>query len=119
MASVREDDPEHAMLAGLLTAWARELGTGYSQRRTVAKLIATINEVEPGGPGLGYKHPELRDAIMATASSGKLNSRSLGWWLRRNRDRTVVTLYLREKSNAGGPAEWWVDAVNYPTGPQE
>ena len=106
------------MLAGLLTAWARELGTGYSQRLTVAKLIATINELEPGGAG--YKHPELRDAIMATASNGKLNSKSLGWWLRRYRDRTVGILYLKEKSDADarGPAEWWVDAASYPTGPQ-
>ena len=115
MATVAVDDPEQMTLVEVLTAWSRAIGTGYSRRLTIAKLLAMINEQDPVR---NYNHPELRAALLATAPRGWLDAQGLGSWLRKYKGRIVGNLYLRNRPDVHG-ADWWVDTPHYPTGPTE
>jgi hypothetical protein len=102
---MREDDPERASLAAVLGAWSRDIGTGFAQRTTAPKLLGNLSQ-----------YPELQDALAATAPNGKLTSRSLGYWLRQYKGRVVGNLLLAHRPDPNGhPAEWYVEAVGYPT----
>jgi putative DNA primase/helicase len=112
MASVREDDPERTMLAAVLTAWSKIIGTGYAQRITIPKLLAKVEGQD--------SHPELRAAILATSPRGRVDARGLGHWLRKYKNRIVGNLYLRNRADEHGHgAAWWVDMPQYPTGQPE
>jgi putative DNA primase/helicase len=106
MMEIREDDPERTMLAQLLKAWDWEINAGYANKKTVAELFNMIEEREASG----YRYPELRNAILATASRGRTDARSFGNWLRRYKDRIVGGLRLTNHSDEHGHrAEWWIE----------
>jgi len=113
MATVAADDPEQMTLVEVLAAWSRAIGTGYSRRLTIAKLLAMIDEQDAVR---NYKRPELRAALLATAP--RLDANGLGYWLRKYKGRIVGNLYLRNRPDVHG-ADWWLDTPHYPTGPTE
>jgi putative DNA primase/helicase len=110
MATVSADDPEQMILVEVLTTWSRVIGTGYSRRLTMAKLLALINE-QDGGQNL--RHPELRAVLLATAPRSGLDPQALGSWLRKYKGRIVGNLYLRNRRTEN-MTEWWVDTPQSP-----
>jgi hypothetical protein len=113
VAAVAADDPERMILAEVLDTWSRVIGTGYSQRLTIARLLALINEQDGGW---NYRHPELRAALLATSPRGGLDAKALGNWLRKYKGRIVGNLCLRNRPGEHA-ADWWVDTPQYPTEP--
>jgi len=89
-----ELDPETAKLDALMNAW---LYVFEDKVVSVANLIRQA-EIESN---FNPEKPELQDALLEIAGEGKnINSRRLGRWIERNRDRIVGDL----KIISGGPS---------------
>ncbi len=119
METARADDPDLDRLANVLTAWADDIGTGTDCRRTVAEVLAAIEERDTKLAGNGdvfdgydrpYRCPALRDAILAVGYRGRVDSRIIGNFLRRSKNRIVAGLRFDNRADKHGhSSEWWVD----------
>jgi putative DNA primase/helicase len=90
---LRETDPDLETTRSMFSAWHM---TFSDKAVTVAEAIARARASIPRlDGGSDPHHPELRDAIQAAAGD-KLDSRRLGFWLRKHRDRIVDSLQLRQ-----------------------
>lgn len=90
---LRETDPDLETTRALFAAWRSAF---QEQAATVAEAITQARASSPRfDGGSDVHHPELRDAIQAAAGD-KLDSRRLGFWLRKHRDRIVDGLQLRQ-----------------------
>jgi len=58
-----------------------------------------------------YRHPDLREALLAVAGKGgAINGGSLGKWLGNNVDRIVGGLVIRRGKLSGGVQQWILEA---------
>lgn len=90
---LRETDPDLETTRSMFSAWHKTFATDAA---TVAEAIAKARSVTPRfDGGSDPHHPELRDAIQAAAGD-KLDSRRLGFWLRKHRDRIVDGQQLKQ-----------------------
>lgn len=81
--ALRENDPDLEATRLLLASWHATFG---SRPQTAADVVAVAMETAPMS---GYRmNPDLYDALQVVCSE-KPNSRRLGDWLRRHRDRRV------------------------------
>lgn len=119
MESARAEDPELDRLASVLSAWAEAFGTGAGSGRTVANLLAEIDERETTLSGNGdafegynrpYQYPALRDAILAVGYRGHVDTRSVGNFLRKSKKRIVAGLRFDNRADKHGhSSRWWID----------
>ena len=105
METARADDPDLDRLANVLAAWGDDIGTGTDCRRTVAQVLAAIEERDqvPSGNDDGsdrpYRYQALRDAIFAVGYRGRVDARSIGNFLRRNKMRIVAGLRFDNRAD--------------------
>jgi putative DNA primase/helicase len=120
METARAEDPQLAMLREFLAAWSDTIGTSMGTRRTAGDVLKMVNETCRVSTGeyhdqgeREYRHPELRDAVLAVASiRGRLEGRTFGRWLARHKGRIVAGLRLAGEGDAHGhPIQWWVEHV--------
>jgi hypothetical protein len=113
MESIRADDPTRLALETLLTAWRDKIGVGEQHQtslRDVLELIDVIVHVDQATHQVTYAKPELRSAVLATTTNGRVpDVRAFGNWMRRQRDRRVNGMWFKSKPNSHGPAWWWVE----------
>jgi len=90
--TLRQNDPDHAAMQQLFTSWHDAFGDA---QKTVAEVCAA------GADGLAalaiaeQVRSELRDALQLVCAE-KPNSRRLGYWLRKHRDRITDGLQLSQ-----------------------
>jgi putative DNA primase/helicase len=107
----REDDSD---LEGLRTAIAAWLEVFGDVPRTASEAVAeAITRAESPRGSLASPQPELRDAILAlTPGKDRLDSRALGYALRRARGRIVEGLRFVDRGRVNGATSWSVAAVD-------
>lgn len=85
---LRADDPEMSKLARLLDSWHRVFG---EEPVSVADLAQVVDR----GSLMSEDSNDLREALLECAGErGQINSRSLGWYLKRFSGRIVDSLRL-------------------------
>ena len=114
MSSIRARDPQREMLRAVLTAWraaAREpLTTSEAINR--AEVSRNFRPIDPSS-GRVRVDPNLFDALHAVAGQGReINSKRLGKWLGRNRDRILDGLRIVQAGERQGYVLWSVEAVH-------
>ncbi len=95
-AAVMEDDPEAIMLRALVAAWWDRFGR---TPRTVKEIVKAGEEDDC----------PLAEVLHDIAGEGRaINTRRLGWWLRRQAGRIVNGMKLTQYSLSTGSAQWKV-----------
>lgn len=103
MEEVRAADPELSSLQAVLAAWTGCLG----QRRVSVKEI--IGEFAL--PGRGTQAETLREALLTVAGDGGfVNSRRLGKWLSKYRNRIAGGFVVRQMPMIDGAVTWRVES---------
>lgn len=90
--SLRQNDPDLDAMGQLFSSWHAAFGDA---RKTVAEVVAAGAD---GLAGLSFSEQvrsELRDALQLVCAE-KPNSRRLGYWLRKHRDRITEGLQLTQ-----------------------
>jgi putative DNA primase/helicase len=90
MDRTRAADPRLGRLRQVMSAWRDAIGWNNEVR--TKDVIRTALEVpDEYGEDRGPKWPDLAEAVRSIAGKGdKISPDKLGWWLRKNMDRTVV-----------------------------
>jgi len=96
--AVLEDDPDAAMLKNFFVAWVERFNR---TSRTVKEIVrASEDDDSP-----------LADVLHDSAGEGRtINTKRLGWWLRRNAGRIVDGMKLTQ-SRVSNMAEWKVTPI--------
>jgi putative DNA primase/helicase len=100
MEMARAEDPLLAMLQSLLVSWSEKIGIGAPHDITAAEALNRAT----GGD-------EFSEAVTAVASNrGRVDVRTLGKYLSRNKGRIVGGLRLVGGADKHGhSARWWVE----------
>jgi putative DNA primase/helicase len=99
--AVLEDDPEGATLKSFFLAWVERFNR---TSRTVKEIVRASEEDDS----------PLADVLHDIAGEGRgINTKRLGWWLRRNAGRIVDGMRLTQTrvSRVSGTSEWRVAPV--------
>lgn len=108
MEVARREDPQLQQAEAVFGALAEIGAVGFAKRVTVADLIRRTEERTSSG--MGYAHPNLRDALMSVgAPRGLIDARFLGKWLSRYKGRIINRLRLDGITSSGHVIHWWVD----------
>ena len=97
MERAREDDPELEELRGVMAEWLQLFGLNSEMTAKAAVHEAEQRRVheDTGHPLPGYRHPGLRDALLAVAGiRGAVDTGRLGKWLRAKKGRIVTVTHL-------------------------
>jgi len=106
MAEVREADPETGALRQVMTAWSAEFGREHVTVSRVIKKALEQGRETVDGP-LVFVNEDLRDALLVVApGAGGINSRILGRWLGKFKDRVLDGLRFEERGVRDGAAVW-------------
>jgi putative DNA primase/helicase len=91
MERAREFDPRLSRLRAIMAAWWEIFGTDALRTRDVVEAANATFAPGEHGDDAAFKNPDLRDAIYPIAANqGIVSPDKLGWWIKRNLDRTVV-----------------------------
>ncbi len=82
--AMQGSDPDRVELIEMLDAWKRDLGVGHTKRRTLADVVAIVEEFPSGAPVLGA-------AIQSHIAGGRerIDANKLGNWLRKHQNRWI------------------------------
>jgi len=101
-ASILDSDPRKDELLVVLDLWQQAFGSARVE-------VADIADIERG-KAVG----ELRDKLIEVACRhGAWSGKSVGWWLRRHKDRVVGGRCLRCDASGGGN-RWWLAGSDLP-----
>ena len=90
---LRDDDPDHQATREVFSAIRDIWG---DRPATASDIVGSALETEQKMSGLFEpRYPALKDALQVVTSE-KINSRRLGYWLKRHRDRICDGLQLRQ-----------------------
>jgi len=117
MDKVRKADPELAQIKLMMTQWDIVVGAKGVTTGELTALAIEMVEVSTGSIVKKFKHPEFRDALLATAGDGQnINGRRLGNWLSKRQDRVVDGKKFVSTSLRGGQNVWRLEHIT-PTSP--
>jgi putative DNA primase/helicase len=117
MDKVRKADPELAQIKLMMTQWDLVVGAKSVTTGQLTALAAEMVDVSIGSTAKKLKHPEFRDALLATAGDGQnINGRRLGNWLSKRQDRVVDGKKFVSTSLRGGQNVWRLEHIT-PTSP--
>ncbi len=112
MDKVRKADPELAQIKLMMTQWDVVVGAKSVTTGQLTALAAETVEVSIGSAVKKLKHPEFRDALLATAGDGQnINGRRLGNWLAKRKERVVDGKKFITTGDRGGQLVWRLEHV--------
>ena len=101
---LRDTDPDLEATRALFAAWQIVF---HNEAATVAEALAAARKSHSRFDGdYDWEHPDLRDALRAAAGD-KMDSRRLGGWLRRHRDRIIDGLQLQQDTDRHRKVARW------------
>jgi putative DNA primase/helicase len=104
-----KEDPAAKSKRALVREWWRVLA---SRPVTVGNVMAVaLKEETTDGGDTRRVNPALSDAI-SVITEGRDASKSLGWWLRHNRDRTITVDGLRYSFRTDEDGKHYLEAVD-------
>jgi putative DNA primase/helicase len=106
MAEVRAADPASATLRQVMAAWGEVFGQeGFPVSRIIKKAMEQGRDYD--GATLGFVNEDLHEALLTVASgAGGINSRTLGAWLSKNKDRVMGDRRFEDRGERGGSTVW-------------
>jgi hypothetical protein len=106
MEKLREDDPEQGEIEDVITQWWGEFD---NERVTAAEVIDRACESELlSGDNARFVRVPFRDALFAVAGrGGAVNAKALTTWLKKNKDRTVGEIRIRQVDGKRHNAALW------------
>lgn len=109
MDDIRQGDPELDALSAIFSTWKSVINL---EKTTIAEVIRRATETRTDVIGrVEYRHPEFREALLIVAGDGgAINSRKLGKWLSRNKDRIVDGMKISQEAKYGGNVTWKLHA---------
>lgn len=112
MDKVRKADPELAQIKLMMTQWDVVVGAKSVTTGQLTALATEMVEVSIGSAVKKLKHPEFRDALLATAGDGQnINGRRLGNWLSKRKERVVDGKKFITTGDRGGQLVWRLEHV--------
>jgi hypothetical protein len=112
MAEVRASDPETACLQQVMAAWREEFG---SEGVTVSQVVKKAMEQRRSDTLEGnfeFVNEELHEALMTVAGrGGGINSRALGSWLAKFKERVAGGWRFEERGTRQSAAVWALACV--------
>jgi putative DNA primase/helicase len=112
MDKVRKADPELAQMKLMMTQWDVVVGAKSVTTGQLTALATEMVEVSIGSALKKLKHPEFRDALLATAGDGQnINGRRLGNWLSKRKERVVDGKKFITTGDRGGQLVWRLEHV--------
>ena len=120
MERARAQDPELEMLGSVAHQWDAVIG---GRRVAVSDVIeiATKFNSGPEADGKKFVNEALREALLVVAGNiGNIDSRRLGTWLGRNKDRIVKGKKIVPDGILNGTTQWRLVYIpDTSTGPDE
>jgi putative DNA primase/helicase len=117
MDKVRKADPELAQIKLMMTQWDIVVGAKGVTTGELTTLATEMVEVSGGSFVKKPKHPEFRDALLATAGDGQnINGRRLGNWLSKRKERVVGGKKFISTGDRGGQLVWRLEHVSAVSG---
>jgi putative DNA primase/helicase len=112
MDKVRKADPELAQIKLMMTQWDIVVGAKSVTTGQLTALATEMVGVSAGSIVKKFKHPEFRDALLASAGDGQnINGRRLGNWLSKHKDRVVGHKKFISAGTRGGQVVWRLEHV--------
>jgi hypothetical protein len=106
-STILDNDPEKEELIAVLDLWSRAVG---STPTTVAEINTEADEPTPDGqpwPATKVAYVELRSKLTEVACKGNWSAKSVGWWLRRHKDRVIANRCVRMGQHKGRSGQQW------------
>lgn len=102
------EDPDRETLGNLLIAW---FNCFYSRTVTV-KELTSATPGDNGGTSISINVPLLEALHEIADERGLINSKRLGWWIKRNAGRVVHNMRIvQDKSIITNTARWKVERI--------
>jgi hypothetical protein len=109
MEEVRTNDPRKNELQTVMEQWQQAIGAA---RVSVRLVIETANKRTKDYPS-ELMHPDLHEALAVVAGiGGAIDSRRLGHWLRRHKDRVINGWCFRQQGLREGNMTWVLQEAN-------
>jgi hypothetical protein len=109
--AILANDPRRDELTSVMDLWEQALGpTRVGVADIEHHALAGTTPFE--GDSTGQAHlqlPKLRDLLVQVGCRGVWNSKSVGWWLKRSKDRVVGGRCFRSRAAKNGQ-EWWLES---------
>lgn len=114
MEMSRAEDPVRGTLRDLLSSWGDVIGVGYGQRITLKEVITLIGKSRSGTrngiPIETLEWPDLNAAVRAAIGMRQQpDVKSLGNWMRGNKNRVVNDMWFNHAADPKGGSQWWVE----------
>ncbi|MDO8795202.1 MAG: hypothetical protein Q7J25_11340 [Vicinamibacterales bacterium] len=100
-SAILDSDPRRDELTTVMNLWEEAFG---ESRIDVAE-ITTQADAQQEHPNVTVR--ALRDKFVEVACRGKWSGKSVGWWLRRNKDRVIGGRCFR-CDQSGNRQQWWL-----------
>ena len=103
---ILDNDPKKDELLVVMDLWEMAFG---SERVEVADVARAAEWAFDRGPTPANHHDfvALQSKLVEVACKGAWNGKSVGWWLRRNKDRVLAGRSFR-CDQQGGRQQWWL-----------
>jgi hypothetical protein len=103
-STILDNDPEKEELIAVLDLWSLAVG---SMSTTIAEISSTADTPPSQDVPLPVEYIELRNKLTEIACKGKWSAKSVGWWLRRHKDRVVGGRCFRVGQHKGRAGQEW------------
>lgn len=103
-STILDNDPEKEELIAVLDLWSRAVG---GTPTTVAEINTKAEEPVEEHKPFPVAYIELRNKLTEVACKGKWSAKSVGWWLRRYKDRVVGNRCFRMGQHKGRYGQEW------------
>jgi hypothetical protein len=112
-STIFDNDPEKEELIEVMDLWQKACGNVPT---SVADINARAETPAKEGEPLPMADIALRNKLTEVACRGKWSAKSVGWWLRRHKDRVVGERCFRAGEKGTNGKEWRLDGADVGAG---
>ena len=111
-STILDNDPQKDELITVADLWWNAFGSTHQAVADIAKLADAL---VPEGKPVPMAIIELRNKLIEVACRGRWSAKSVGWWMRRHKDRIVSERSFRADERAARNGQlWWLDWATPP-----
>lgn len=107
MEEARRRDPRLDELKAIIAQWAKVIGGDRVSTRQVIERATRKSDFADGG----FQYPDFREALLKVAGEGgAINSRRLGTWIGRQKDRPTGGHVITQGPDVDGVGTWLLES---------